>query len=273
MATYLLVWNPNVYYWENIDSIISNIQQNGYSQFGWRCGRRKSIINGDRLFLVRLGQEPKGIVASGNAIPSSLSSLNFDNTSNVVYQDDNWDPNNSNEANYVNILWDSLINPELNEILTLSILNENFPNQFWTPQGGGIVISEDVAIELEIIWNDFVGKNKSTIYVYPDESILYEGQLKKIIVNKYERNIISRKICIEQYGFNCTVCGFNFEDTFGEIGKEFIHVHHLVSISDIGENYIIDPINDLIPVCPNCHSMLHKRNPPFSINELKSMIK
>tara|TARA_R110002050_G_scaffold54303_4_gene122942 strand:- start:29513 stop:29710 length:198 start_codon:yes stop_codon:yes gene_type:complete len=60
---------------------------------------------------------------------------------------------------------------------------------------------------------------------------------------------------------------------YGEIGKGFIHVHHLTPISEIGKKYQIDPINDLRPVCPNCHSMLHRRNPPISVNELKEIIK
>lgn len=61
----------------------------------------------------------------------------------------------------------------------------------------------------------------------------------------------------------------NFEERYGEIGKGFIHVHHEVEISTIGEDYEIDPIDDLKPVCPNCHAMLHKRKPAYSIDELK----
>lgn len=56
---------------------------------------------------------------------------------------------------------------------------------------------------------------------------------------------------------------------YGEIGNGFIHVHHLVPLSAIKENYHLDPINDLIPVCPNCHAMLHRQNPPLTPEELK----
>ena len=68
------------------------------------------------------------------------------------------------------------------------------------------------------------------------------------------------------------VCNFNFEKTYGDIGKGFIHVHHLNQISTIGEGYQINPIEDLRPVCPNCHAMLHQKNPPYPIDELKEMI-
>lgn len=96
-----------------------------------------------------------------------------------------------------------------------------------------------------------------------------EGKTKKILVNSFERNIEARKKCIEHFGTNCQVCDFNFQEKFGELGIDYIHVHHKIDISMIGKEYLVNPITDLIPVCPNCHSMLHKRKPAFSIEELK----
>jgi 5-methylcytosine-specific restriction protein A len=99
-----------------------------------------------------------------------------------------------------------------------------------------------------------------------------EGQKKTIIVNAYERNNEARKECISHYGLNCQVCMVNFGELYGELGEGFIHVHHLKLISTIGELYKIDPINDLKPVCPNCHAMLHRKNPPLTIIELKEIM-
>jgi 5-methylcytosine-specific restriction protein A len=95
----------------------------------------------------------------------------------------------------------------------------------------------------------------------------------RVYVNKYERNPLARRECIQHYGVNCSVCNINFEKVFGQIGKGFTHVHHLSLISELDEGYVLDPIKDLIPVCPNCHSMLHRKNPPYSIEELKNIIK
>ncbi|WP_336774150.1 DUF3427 domain-containing protein [Paenibacillus sp. MMO-58] len=100
----------------------------------------------------------------------------------------------------------------------------------------------------------------------------YEGALKQVHVNVYERNPLARKRCIEHYGLNCMVCGFNFKSVFGYLGKDFIHVHHLTELHLIGSEYVIDPIRDLRPVCPNCHAMLHKRKPAYSIVELRNII-
>lgn len=112
--------------------------------------------------------------------------------------------------------------------------------------------------------------------VFPNEvdvDLKYsEGKTKQVTVNSYERNPLARQKCIEHFGLSCQVCEFNFEQRFGELGKNFIHVHHLVEISTIGKEYSINPITDLIPVCPNCHAMLHKRNPAYSLEELKLLI-
>ncbi len=102
---------------------------------------------------------------------------------------------------------------------------------------------------------------------------LPEGAKIKVEVNKYERSRFNRAACIEIHGSICKVCGFDFADKYGEIGKGFIHVHHIVPVSEIGENYKINPVKDLVPVCPNCHAMVHKRNPPLAIEEVAEILK
>lgn len=111
--------------------------------------------------------------------------------------------------------------------------------------------------------------------IYPDDiedNNLFEGTKKQIIVNAYERSSQAREECINKYGYKCTICFFDFKEIYGEIGKDFIHVHHLKPLSEIDEKYQINPIQDLRPVCPNCHAMLHKRKPAYSIEEIKNFI-
>ena len=108
---------------------------------------------------------------------------------------------------------------------------------------------------------------------FPDEvSTFIEGATKRVLVNAYERNDKARSACLSHYGHNCTVCNFNFQSTYGEIGAGFMHVHHLTPISTKAQQYEINPIADLRPVCPNCHAMLHKSDPPFSVDELKELL-
>lgn len=103
---------------------------------------------------------------------------------------------------------------------------------------------------------------------------LPEGAVKTITVRSYERNPRARRLCIQYHGTNCSICGFSFEEMYGQLGKGFIEVHHIVPLSQIGENYRVDPKNDLIPVCPNCHKMLHRKlnGKVVSIDELQEII-
>lgn len=100
-----------------------------------------------------------------------------------------------------------------------------------------------------------------------------EGALKTIKVNIYERNPIARTICLQHHGFICIACSFDFEKVYGIIGKNFIHVHHKKSLAEIGESYELDPVNDLVPLCPNCHAMIHRKFPAYTVEELIEIIK
>lgn len=99
-----------------------------------------------------------------------------------------------------------------------------------------------------------------------------EGALTRVEVNKYERNRLNRELCLRLQGYACKICGMSFEKKYGEIGRNFIHVHHIEPVSMMGGSYVLDPEKDLIPVCPNCHAMLHTSNPPLSPETLKKMI-
>jgi 5-methylcytosine-specific restriction protein A len=100
-----------------------------------------------------------------------------------------------------------------------------------------------------------------------------EGASKLIAVNTYERSAEARAQCIAHHGYTCAACEFDFEKVYGDIGQHFIHVHHIVPLSDIRKQYTCDPIHDLIPVCPNCHAIIHRTQPPLTIDELKNHLK
>ncbi len=113
--------------------------------------------------------------------------------------------------------------------------------------------------------------------ILPDEieaSIdIFEGAKKTITINAYERDASARKLCLNHYGsYKCQVCDMNFEAIYGELGAKFIHVHHIKPLYTIKEKYLVDPVRDLIPVCPNCHAMLHRSNPPLTPDELRVIL-
>ncbi|MEH2181662.1 HNH endonuclease [Nostoc sp.] len=112
---------------------------------------------------------------------------------------------------------------------------------------------------VKIIW-EFIDNNEFNPISLPEEVIetekYFEGSIEQIAVNVYERNPDARQKCIKHYGGICQVCGFSFEEVYGVIGEGYIHVHHLKPLSEIGKKYELDPIQDLRPVCANCHAMI-----------------
>ncbi len=103
--------------------------------------------------------------------------------------------------------------------------------------------------------------------VTPDQYI--EGATKIISVNVYERNSEARAKSIEYHGYKCVVCSFDFEKAYGSIGTNYIHVHHVVPLSEIKKEYELDPIKDIVPICPNCHAIIHRTRPVLTVEQLK----
>lgn len=112
--------------------------------------------------------------------------------------------------------------------------------------------------------------------IYPDEAgeddAFSEGAEKSSLIKRYERNPKARAACIEQHGIRCLACEFDFEEVYGEQGAGYIVVHHLELISANGKSHKVDPKVDMVPVCANCHAMLHRGDRLLTIDELKAML-
>ena len=105
-----------------------------------------------------------------------------------------------------------------------------------------------------------------------DAEQLVEGAVRQVTVNAYERNPVARARCIAAHGAICAVCSFDFGRAYGASASGFIHVHHIRTLASIGVQYEVNPIEDLRPVCPNCHAVIHMATPPRSIEEVKAML-
>jgi hypothetical protein len=104
------------------------------------------------------------------------------------------------------------------------------------------------------------------------DTCLSEGGSKTVELTIHERNATARRLCIEHYGLHCQACGMNYEDKYGAIGADLIHVHHVTPLSAIGEEYQVDPVRDLVPLCASCHHVAHQRTPPYSIAEIRHAV-
>ncbi len=106
----------------------------------------------------------------------------------------------------------------------------------------------------------------------PGGTVYVEGSVKHVLVNRYERDPNAREACIRHHGEVCSACGLDLKAVYGQIAAGFIHVHHLIQLSRVGSGYVVDPVEDLRPVCPNCHAIIHRSDPPYSIGDVMRFI-
>lgn len=101
---------------------------------------------------------------------------------------------------------------------------------------------------------------------------LPEGAKTRVEVNRYERNPVNRAACIAIRGSICGACGLDFGKSYGSLGAGYIEVHHIIPVSKMTTDYVVDPARDLVPLCANCHAMVHRRDPPVPLEELRSLL-
>lgn len=266
MGTYLLIWNPTKSIWDDYPEYQEAVELGLEARIRWSCGVRKHLTVGSRIFMMRLGyrQPIHGIFASGF-------------TTCEPYLADHWDKTSPEpSAQYVELRFDAMLNLEIHSLFDAETeISQAFK---WRQQSSGVEIPISVAEALEAKWQAHLNTLGVTAISSRDSQkslgTYQEGKLSRVTVNRYERDREARQKCIDHYGAVCCACEFSFAEFYGEnLGRHFIHVHHLNPIASQGGEYRIDPINDLNPVCPNCHAMLHRETPPLSIEQLRKYIK
>jgi 5-methylcytosine-specific restriction protein A len=158
--------------------------------------------------------------------------------------------------------------------LPIEVLNAAVPGVHWDRlQGSGVEVRAQDARRLEDLWQAHAAPLP---FRSPEEvaetSRFEEGAAIRVIVNRYERDQRARAACIAHWGVQCVVCNMDFVERYGPLGQGFIHVHHLRELSSVGRDYLVDPVADLRPVCPNCHAMLHRTSPAMSVEDLQSSL-
>ena len=261
MAAYILTWNPQRTVFDEYDEFVERTREGEIVPSGWSCGHTKAIEHGDRLFLLRQRTD-RGIVGAGYA-------------TGEAYSDVHWDESKEGqEANYVDLEYETLLPVSFRlPIEQLQSLDLGVNWRYLI--ASGTQVPAEFTGQLDAIWADHlarIGWQGCSEYVQPDEVIYaatyVEGATRRVTVNSHERNRDAREECIRFYGPKCLACGFDFGEVYGEIGQGYIHVHHVRDLATIGREYQLDPMKDLRPVCPNCHSILHTRTPAMSIKEL-----
>lgn len=262
MRTYLLVWNEKRWTWDEFDSVYADVRSGLEVRDRWSCGTTKRIRPADRVFLMRLGVEPKGIIGSGFVVSD-------------VFVGPHWDKEKAGPDQtslHIEFVFDELADrSDWPVIAREELLSPPFDGMHWDAQASGTEIPSEIAAQLEEHWKGLrrdVGESPAKDFL-----VTYrEGKRTTIQVSRYERSAAARAACVSVFGTSCQVCQFDFEIQFGHQGRGIIHVHHRRELSSTGEEHSVDPATDLIPVCPNCHAMLHSKSPAYSIEELRELL-
>jgi 5-methylcytosine-specific restriction protein A len=179
---------------------------------------------------------------------------------------------------------DAKIAPMLSREVTTHIFWRSGDRDPFTYAGIGVPVSVVDSVPIQIVW-DVVDPDAPDDSRLPEELDQVRGLYpvaagRQVMVNKYERSRRARRDCIAHYGAACMVCDFDFSATYGSIGNGYIHVHHLLTMAELakryeatGVPYVLDPVRDLRPVCANCHAMIHTRVEPYSIEDLRAILR
>ncbi len=141
--------------------------------------------------------------------------------------------------------------------------------------------NSQLAVDIKADWGNLHNDNSEIeVRITEDladlalENEYFEGQKKSRLSSFYERNPKLRLAAIKIHGLACKVCGFNFNEFYGEHGIGFIEVHHLKPVSTLEVSTKLSPENDMTVVCSNCHRMLHRnRDMVLTPAQLKALLR
>ena len=266
---YVLTWNPTRWLIsdEELESDAAITAQGLTVSSQWSTGNRNSEIEpGDTVVLYRQDSD-RGIVAYGIATSYIFQEAHFENEFDI--------------GNYVKISWKSWVTVE--DRIPIEDLQRHAPNTFWERlQASGVKVHDDDISGLHALLSEWhkdvldqsknLGGDEAGVLSDAPEG-LPEGAVKSVKVNKYERNPSARKKCIAHHGAVCAVCRIDFGAQYGGVASGYIHVHHVVPLSSIKKTYLLDPIKDLVPVCPNCHAVIHHGvKTPRTVQQVRSLM-
>jgi 5-methylcytosine-specific restriction protein A len=237
MATYLLVWNPKRMEWKALPSEASQVKDGKPHRMRWSCGVTKRIQRGDRVFLIRLGDEPRGIFGSGTVVKGS-------------YKGKHWMEEKAKlgkKAWYIKGEFETLLDPKKDKILLRKQLDKApLAGVNWSTQSSGITIPDEIAVKLEEVWAKIIN-TKNVAFLSSNQLILeaeiiasdsfdFQKQTRKITstLQRVIRDSATGKILKSLYEYNCQVCGCTIETPSGKRYAECIISAQLANLTAVG---------------------------------------
>ncbi|WP_284352198.1 HNH endonuclease [Roseisolibacter agri] len=257
---YLLTWNPGGGR-GSVDASYEKLAAFARDErpwVSWSCGNSQGIPAGSRIFLLRQGRVPRGVVASGWVTRGSHEDLHWQ-TERRARGESAW---------YVGVGFDALLlDPAVEPPLDVASATEGpLTGVPWATPRSGIAIRPTTAAALEIAWTAHVEQLRPVSLMDDPELAAVEGHVRKGLVahRSRERALRAAKLAAVQEAdpegrLQCEVpgCGFDFAARYGALGAGFAHVHHRWPLAEL-EGPRLTTLADLAVVCANCHAMIHR---------------
>lgn len=263
MPTHILTWNPATWGWDDLFDVLDHVDAGESIELTWSAGNTTSIPIGSRVFLLKQGPEPRGIMASGW-------------TTRPVEKLPHWDPDRAARGDvgkFVTFVPELMLNPDEDGLLDPRAFPPGAVREaYWAPTASGNSIPDGAAQHLEQLWAAHVdGMHQLG---EPDiEITAFEGAIRYAFVRHRSRERALRNAKLQQAladgPLRCEVpgCGFDFAKRYGNIGEGYAQVHHLIPLSE-RDTAVETRLADLAIVCANCHAMIHRGGGSRALDEL-----
>ncbi|MCC9145815.1 MULTISPECIES: restriction endonuclease [unclassified Arthrobacter] len=159
----------------------------------------------------------------------------------------------------------------LGEELPAVLLQESVPALPALSDGGAAAVPPASVPALRRLWSGFLGSGPDPLSPVP--GTLDAQALVLQPANRYEHDAEARRLCLAYHGDSCAACGLVPVQRYGPGAQALLQVHHLVPGPDLPAGYILDPVSDLVPLCPTCHTVAHTRVPvPYTPAEVRALL-
>ncbi|WP_142037288.1 HNH endonuclease [Arthrobacter sp. SLBN-100] len=257
MAAVILGWNPKEGSRWDYRAAVDQVAESGRVLERWNLGHRRNILPETEVWLLLRGSSEagSGLIGHGAVVFPPVGSMGLEDV----------------DARDGHVIAFDVLLP-LGEQVRPGILSAAVPGILWDDATAGpVAVPPSAEPDLRRLWREQGPAAAGHAGLVP--GACPPDAVTRIEVNRYERDADARRVCLAFHGTSCAACGFSFEASYGDAGTGFIEVHHVVPPAMLRSGYILDPVADLVPLCPNCHAMAHLGvASPRTVSELRNMI-
>lgn len=234
MKTFILMWNPafSSYTMDRFKADLKKLRNSKYWYEGvgnWSIWEHEQAECGDRFFMVRVGEGNTGIVMSGIFISEP-------------YESEDWS-GKGRQTFYMDLDIEAQIDSDTTPIITTDELMQALPGFDWTGGHSGRLLSDEMGIQLEKLWLDYLYKHQVAFKTC--KPYLRASEIKHLHSNL-------REYLQKEQGCTCAICGYNYQKIFGKGCKNEIPYYAVVPKSSKTQPATDSILDHIHCICSNC---------------------